>query len=220
MKIYTATKYYLESISTMIYGFKDFLSLIFVCVQGTGKVKLNTGHDFYIEKRMDIWALKEVILDDCYNVKNKTGTVEIDIGAGIGDLSIVTAQKFKKIYSYEIKRETFDIFEKNIKLNKIKNITNFQKKVISLDNVFKENKILNCDFLKIDCEGDEYPIFNKTPDKTLKKIKDIAFEVHLFNERQKSEYIRLKKRLTKLGFRITEKENPVHEYLSFLFAER
>lgn len=49
---------------------------------------------------------------------------------------------------------------------------------ISLDEVFASNKIKECDYLKMDCEGAEYEIFENASKKTLDKIKSISMEFH------------------------------------------
>lgn len=49
---------------------------------------------------------------------------------------------------------------------------------ITLSEVFEVNKINQCDFLKIDCEGSEEDIILNCPDDLLKKIKAITIEWH------------------------------------------
>jgi FkbM family methyltransferase len=49
---------------------------------------------------------------------------------------------------------------------------------VSLPDVFKKNKVEQCDILKVDCEGAEFEIFYNTPDEYLRKIKKIYLEYH------------------------------------------
>lgn len=49
-------------------------------------------------------------------------------------------------------------------------------RTISLKEVFNNNKIKKCDFLKMDCEGAEYEIIYNTPKQYLKRIKELAIE--------------------------------------------
>jgi len=42
---------------------------------------------------------------------------------------------------------------------------------ISLKQIFDNNNITNCDFLKLDCEGSEYEIIKNLPTEYFKKIK-------------------------------------------------
>jgi FkbM family methyltransferase len=51
-------------------------------------------------------------------------------------------------------------------------------KVISLAEIFKKHKIEKCDFLKVDCEGGEYEIFEKAPKSVFSKIHRLSLEYH------------------------------------------
>jgi len=55
-----------------------------------------------------------------------------------------------------------------LKTNKYETI-----KIITLKEIFKENKINRIDYLKIDCEGAEFEIIKKCPAEYLSKIKYI-----------------------------------------------
>jgi len=69
-------------------------------------------------------------------------------------------------------------------------------KVISLQDIFTENAIERCDFLKVDAEGAEQEIFFSTPPEYLHKIKNIVIE---YDEKFED----LKNFLEKNGFFIT-----------------
>ena len=49
---------------------------------------------------------------------------------------------------------------------------------ITLENIFDENRITNCDLLKLDCEGAEYDILMNTKKEIFEKIKLISLEYH------------------------------------------
>jgi len=70
-------------------------------------------------------------------------------------------------------------------------------KVINLKEVFDKNKIKECSFLKMDCEGAEYEILFNTPDEYLNKIKSITMEFH-----KNGDVKRLKNFLEKKGFEV------------------
>jgi len=53
-----------------------------------------------------------------------------------------------------------------------------EAETITLEQIFKENKITQCKVLKIDCEGFEYEIFENTPKEILDKIEYIVGEHH------------------------------------------
>jgi len=55
-------------------------------------------------------------------MRSMKGNVLFDIGSHLGRFSIINSGNFKKIYSVEPQAENFQYLEKNIRLNKIKNI--------------------------------------------------------------------------------------------------
>ena len=59
-------------------------------------------------------------------------------------------------------------------------------KSISLKSIFDSNHIECCNFMKLDCEGEEYLIMNALPDSYYAKIKKICMEYHLADIKQKS----------------------------------
>lgn len=77
-------------------------------------------------------------------------------------------------------------------------------KSITLQNIFEENNISHCNFLKLDCEGAEYEILCNLPTKYFKKIDKIVMECHFVDK--KPELIdRLKQILAKQGFQVVTK---------------
>lgn len=57
-------------------------------------------------------------------------------------------------------------------------IKQVQVKSFSLQDVFDSNKLEKCDFLKIDCEGEEYKIIDSLPTSYFDKINKICVEYH------------------------------------------
>jgi len=80
---------------------------------------------------MDLWVLTESYINKDYEKfgipVGRNWTV-IDIGAGIGDFSILAAQASSrnKIYAIEPYESSYNLLIRNIKLNKIKNVRTFQ----------------------------------------------------------------------------------------------
>jgi len=52
-------------------------------------------------------------------------------------------------------------------------------KSTSLKTIFEENKLQNCNFLKLDCEGAEYPIIDSLSREHFNKIEKMIIEYHL-----------------------------------------
>ena len=53
----------------------------------------------------------------------------------------------------------------------------------SLDEIFKKNKITQCEFLKLDCEGAEYEIIQSLSPEVFPRISKMVIEYHLADKR-------------------------------------
>jgi FkbM family methyltransferase len=71
------------------------------------------------------------------------------------------------------------------------------------DDILQENKIDRVDFLKVDCEGGEYALFDGTSDATLAKVQRVALEFHELDPSH--DYRRIVKRLEDAGFQVKVK---------------
>lgn len=92
----------------------------------------------------------------------------------------------------------------------------------TLEDVFNNNNINRCDFLKIDCEGAEYEILFNTPPLILKRIRTITLESHDYFRDKKGE---LKKFLENNDFIVWSEKNDFPEktpaiWTNLLFAAR
>jgi hypothetical protein len=215
-----AIKYYLYSTYTLLTNFNWWVFPL-LAFKRPILIKIKNNLNFYVSNFMDIWTLKEVIVDRQYEaVKEITmnlGTV-IDIGAAIGDFSIYAAKKGKKVIAYECDDERILLMKKNIMLNKISNIVLKHIEAKSLKQIMKN--VSKCDFLKIDCEGCEYDLFKNARNKDLEKINFIAMEAHKFDDKMRNEFSNLITILKNNKFKIKIIPNSVHEYICFLFAKR
>ena len=88
---------------------------------------------------------------------------------------------------------------------------------MTLDNFFKEAKITNCNFLKLDCEGAEYDIIDSLTSKNFEIIEKIAIECHFADSKPL-----LLKTLTKTleQFSFDTKTKPIFSDMGFIFAIR
>lgn len=75
-----------------------------------------------------------------------------------------------------------------------------QVKSITLKRIFDDNKIDNCNLLKLDCEGAEYEIINSVPNEYLLKINKLIIEYH-FATKKVEIYNNLIKKLNNLSFK-------------------
>jgi len=89
---------------------------------------------------------------------------------------------------------------------------------LSLDAIFKAEKLTHCDFVKLDCEGCEFDVLLRATPDTLGKIDHICLEYHdTFTEFSHDD---LTRHLQQQGFTVKVTPNPVHKYLGILYAKR
>jgi len=70
----------------------------------------------------------------------------------------------------------------------------------TIKSIFDENKIKNCNLLKLDCEGAEYQIIDSIPSEYFFRIDKIIIEYHVATKNPES-YKRLLKKLTDNSFK-------------------
>ncbi len=213
----TAIKYYLHSIPTLLANF-NWCSFPMLLFKKPLLIRIENMPSFYVSNFMDIWTLKEVIVDKQYERINKLdrGGVVIDVGAAIGDFSIYAAKKAKRVIAYECDDERVLLMRKNLQLNKISNVVLKHTKANSLRQLMHD--IDRCIFLKIDCEGGEYNIFRNAKSDDLNKIEHIAMEAHKFNDKMEKEFLNLLNTFKKNNFEVEVVPNSVHNDICFVFA--
>jgi FkbM family methyltransferase len=89
---------------------------------------------------------------------------------------------------------------------------------ISLAQAFERLAIPQCDLMKIDCEGAEYPILFHTSDDVLGRIQRIVMEYHdritQYTHRDMQTFLASK------GYEVRAVQNYVHKDLGYLYAWR
>lgn len=85
---------------------------------------------------------------------------------------------------------------------------------VTLRSIFDRYKIRFCNFLKLDCEGEEWKILSKLPNSYFKRIDKIAMETHV----PPVDKIKLANYLTKQGFTVTI--NKFGSKLPTIFAKK
>ena len=127
------------------------------------------------------------------------GDIVVDLGASLGPFTYsILSKNPKQCFVVEPLSYHIDILNKNVGRENVKiiqgAISDKKKLEITWDNVtetsptftFKEflddNNINKIDFLKCDCEGGEYDVFQKSNIEFLKTIPKIVVEFHLRND--------------------------------------
>lgn len=216
---FSVLKYYFYSVISLFKNF-NFWLFPFLLIKKPLLIKVKNSGNYYVSNFMDIWTLKETLIDQQYEMFNKVkkGDLVIDVGAAIGDFSISVSKRAKKVIAYECDKERLSLMEKNIKLHRAKNIVIKDKKALSLNQILQQAE--QVDFLKVDCEGCEYQIFKNASKKTLNKIQYLAMEAHLFNPQMQANFSALTENLKKNNLQVKIVNNQVHDYICYVFAER
>jgi FkbM family methyltransferase len=135
--------YYLGSIFTMLFGFRNWWEVIRIFLFNTSG-KLSTLQVrkprlmINIRGRMDAWSVKEALLDRFYTrcgTEIDEGWTVMDIGAAIGEFTLLAALHASKgrVIAYEPFSGSFDLLKDNLSLNSIDNVTIHKLAVWSKD---------------------------------------------------------------------------------------
>ena len=143
-------------------------------------------------------AKKEIFEDNTYErfFEVEEGDIVVDLGASLGPFTYkILPKNPKQCYVVEPLSYHIDVLYKNVGRDNVKiiqgAITDKKKINITWDDIsesvptftFKEfldeNNIKHIDFLKCDCEGGEYDVFQQSNIEFLKTIPKIVTEFHL-----------------------------------------
>lgn len=217
-KTISASSYYFSSIFTLLANFNFWVFPLVFFGKKPILIKLKNGLKFYVSNPMDIWTLKEVIIERQYEPIDKVmkGDVVVDIGASIGDFSIYSAKKAEEVIAYEFSEERLELMGKNINLNKVSNITTYKAEASNINDIMEDIDI--CHFMKIDCEGCEYKIFEKPERSVMKRINYIAMKAHLFDEAIVKKFNTLVEMFKENNFIVSIRPSAISKNICFLFA--
>lgn len=96
----------------------------------TVRLDFKNGLILQTNQILDAVVIKDTIIDDNYQVSAIKNPVKIiiDIGAGLGDFTLLAAKKFPRasVAAFEPNPDQFRLLKENIKLNNIKNVNSYQ----------------------------------------------------------------------------------------------
>ena len=83
------------------------------------------------------------------------------------------------------------VYEEKVMKCGVDKISEISVECVTLEDVFHENEIENCDFCKIDCEGAEFDILLNASVDILRKVKVFSIEFHEFGGHKVDELVNL-----------------------------
>lgn len=97
-----------------------------------------SGLQFRTRSAMDVWSIKETILDHYYErfgFPIQNGWKVIDIGGGIGDFTTLAAHQYpnSRVFAFEPTPSSFALLQENLKANGVKNVQVYPAAVWSSD---------------------------------------------------------------------------------------
>lgn len=125
--------YYLQVLPTLLTQVRSPLTILskLLISKQSPILSLTDGARFAIRNTMDLWVLSEVYLRDDYGISNhltkSRDKVIIDIGAGIGEFSILAARlnPLSVVYAIEPLHPSYNLLLSNIAINSLTNIKTF-----------------------------------------------------------------------------------------------
>ena len=131
--------YYLTSAFTLVFRARPLpqvLSMFLGRQRAERPVIEMQGLQFRARTAMDVWSLKETILDDYYErygFKVGEDWSVIDIGGGIGDFTIQAAYYHPRnqVFAFEPTPSSFSLLQENLQLNQVSNARVFPMAVWS-----------------------------------------------------------------------------------------
>lgn len=143
-------RYYLLSIPQLLLSFSHPWRTIrlFVSRQAPTEPSLvahrQTALSFWIRSKMDLWTLKETLVNRYYErcgIDLSENAIVIDIGAAFGDFTLYAARRCQRgrIFAFEPVPASFALLERNIRENKVSNVT---VKLAAVGNSDHQNRLV------------------------------------------------------------------------------
>jgi FkbM family methyltransferase len=130
----SALQYYLKSINTLLRGVKNpgvVLSLFLRrSTKYAARVNLKSGETFMVFSLMDLWILKETLLDRQYeqvSLPLQDGWTIVDIGAALGDYAVWAAKQTPhgRVVAVEPYPPSVSLLRSNVDKNHVYNVEIF-----------------------------------------------------------------------------------------------
>jgi FkbM family methyltransferase len=121
--------YYITSAATILLQLKNPFSLVGYIERRETVLRFRNGLVFKTLQPIDALIIKETVFDNTYLINNLTDdpSLIIDVGAGLGDFTILAAKTYSsaQVLAFEPLTNEYDLLKQNIRLNRASNIKTF-----------------------------------------------------------------------------------------------
>lgn len=140
MSFFTRSRYYAKSILTLVIHFERPVQILSIFLgfpnSLPAEIKLRRRDlRFRVLQKMDVWMIKETCIDGDYFWRGglQPGWNVVDIGAGLGDFTVLAAKKSQPgiVHAYEPLARSFDLLQKNLALNQVTNVQSFREAAVA-----------------------------------------------------------------------------------------
>lgn len=248
--------YYLRSIVSLLTGFHDPARIVRIFSPfppaGLTTVRLREPRvRLSVRGAPDVWSVKETWLDRFYercDFPVEPGWTVVDIGAGIGEFTLLAACAGARVVAFEPSPTSFSLLRVNLDANGAGHVmavqaaitdktgaarididgnpltaragagSGIEVRALSLQDALAEAGVAHIDMLKIDCEGGEYAILGPASPDLFAGVKRIVMEAHDLDGDHTMAHLVML--LEGYGYRVETFPNPVHTWTGYLRAER
>ena len=146
----TAIPYYISSFFTLNSGIQNrgvlYRLVLKLPLDRPFHIALKNGIQFSAVTLMDVWTLKETILDRVYEkagVPLQKGWTVVDIGAASGDFTVWSALQVApgRVVAVEPYPPSLDLLEENLRLNLVDNVSVYEGAVASQNGTSQLNLV-------------------------------------------------------------------------------
>lgn len=141
MKFFSRFRYYAASIITLLTRFERPFQILSIFLGRLGRLPTEVqlkenGLRFSVREAMDVWVIKETCVDTDYLPIDKfqSDWNVVDIGAGLGDFTILAAVHCPegRVFAYEPLESSFHLLQYNLSLNGLTNVEACQQATASV----------------------------------------------------------------------------------------
>lgn len=236
--------YYGRMLLRLVMALRNPFAVLQVIMGRPATLHFKSGFSLYVLSPLDLLVAAEVILLDCYRLRDVySPRIVIDVGGALGEFGLFAAHLFRsaQVTIFEPSPESFTILQRNAALNQLDNAT-LRMACIGPESTYEfpvshsgQNSLLGndtdrvevpgvrlqdtidqvVDVLKVDTEGFEVPVL-KSAGSRLEHVRRVFLEYH--EHVVPGQRKELEELLRAAGFTVTTVPDPFNPTIGLIFA--